>query len=302
MALPRSVRLVEVGPRDGLQNERAVLGAEIRVQLVTALLDAGVRDIEVGSFVSASAVPQMAATDSVLAALPAQGRARYSVLVPNVRGYAAASAAGARDIAVFVAASETFSQRNSNCSIATGLERASAIAAAAQADGVRVRGYISCVIDCPFEGAVAPQRVAGLAGRLLQMGCREISLGETIGTATPNRIDEMLAAVTRVVPVNLLAGHFHNSYGQALVNVRAALDRGVAVIDAAVAGLGGCPFAPGAAGNLATEDLLYMLRGMGIETGIDLDKVARAGWWVCDRLGRRPASQVSLTLAAREER
>ena len=296
--LPGTVRVVEVGPRDGLQNEAVTLSPADRATFARALVAAGSRDCEVGSFVSPRAVPQMADTDAVLAKL-ADLSARLTVLVPNPRGYEAANAAGARDIALFVAASESFSQRNTNCSIAQGLARAHGIADLAGRDGLTMRGYISCVVDCPYEGAISPETVAALARELVAMGCREVSLGETIGTATPGRVEALIDAVSQAVPLDRIAVHFHQTWGQALVNVRAALERGVGVVDASAAGLGGCPFAKGASGNLATEDLVYMLDGMGVATGIDLVATARAGWDICEKLGRKPASQASLALAAR---
>jgi len=300
--LPGHVRIVEVGPRDGLQNEAVALPPGQRVALVRALIGAGVRDLEVGSFVSAKAVPQMADTEAVLAELSDESDARLTVLVPNMTGYEAALRAGAKDIALFVAASEGFSQRNTRCSVEEALGRAATIASAARRHGISMRGYVSCVVDCPYDGAVDPQRVAELSRKLIDIGCREVSLGETIGTGTPDRIETLIDTVARAVPVERIAAHFHQTWGQALVNVRVALEKGVAIIDSSAAGLGGCPFANGAAGNLATEDLLYMLDGMGIATGVDMAAVARAGWDMCAQLGRRPASQASLALMAREGR
>jgi len=299
--LPRAVRIVEVGPRDGLQNEPTPLTVADRIAFIRALHGAGLRDIEAGSFVSPRAVPHMAGSGAVLAGLAGLD-ARLSVLVPNLRGLQDAAAAGARDVAVFVAASESFSGRNTQCSVTEGLDRARTVAAAALADGRSVRGYISCVTDCPYEGQIAPDIVVRLARDLLDAGCREISLGETIGAATPLRVAAMLEAVSAQVPVERLAVHFHQTFGQALANVLVALEHGVSVVDASVAGLGGCPYAPGAAGNVASEDVLYMLDGMRIATGVDLSALAAAGWAICEKTGRKPASQVSLALAAKRER
>jgi hydroxymethylglutaryl-CoA lyase len=302
------VRIVEVGPRDGLQNEAQKVSTEIKLEFIGFLADAGLKTIEATAFVSPKWVPQMADHAEVMRGLsrPAVGPTAslwsattrrvsviYPVLVPNLRGFEAALAAGATEVAVFAAASETFSQRNINCTIAESLERFAPVFEAARAAGVRVRGYVSCVLGCPYEGNVDPARVADVAGRLFEAGCYEISLGDTIGVGTPNRTKTMIAAVGARVPVEHLAGHFHDTYGQALANIYAAMECGARVFDASVSGLGGCPYAPGAAGNVATEDLVYMLDGMGIETGVDLDRLIAAGAFICDKLGRQTQSRVA---------
>jgi hydroxymethylglutaryl-CoA lyase len=297
--LPREVRMVEVGPRDGLQNEQQTVPAEVKVRLIEMLADAGMKTIEAGSFVSPKWVPQMADTAAVIAALRPRADTAYPVLVPNMKGLEAALAAGATEIAVFGAASERFSQKNINCSIEESLQRFAPVAEAARENAVRVRGYISVVIDCPYEGPIAPAVVAQVARRLLRMGCYEISLGDTIGTATPARVQDLLDEVVKVVPVERLAVHFHDTYGQALANIYAALEKGVAVVDSSVAGLGGCPYAKGATGNVASEDVLYMLNGLGLRTGVDLAKLAEAGRYISGVLGRPPASKAAQALAAK---
>jgi isopropylmalate/homocitrate/citramalate synthase len=299
MTRPDRVTVVEVGPRDGLQNESAEIPVDSKVRLIAALAEAGLPVVEAGAFVSPNWVPQMAGSAEVLAALPLGGPTRFPVLVPNEKGYERAKAAGAREIAVFGAASETFSQRNINCSIQESLGRFAPVIAQARRDGLRVRGYVSCVLGCPYEGPVSPHRVAGVAADLIELGCDEVSLGDTIGVGTPDAAVKMLDTVAAQVPVDRLAVHFHDTYGQAVANVYACLERGVATVDSAVAGLGGCPYAKGASGNLATEDLLYLLHGLGIETGVDLDAVAAAGRRISQELGRAPASRVARALAAR---
>ena len=299
MRLPQEVRMVEVGPRDGLQNEAQIVPTEVKVGLIERLIAAGLRTIETGSFVSPKWVPQMADTAAVMAALPTLPQVVYQVLVPNLQGYAAARAAGVAEVAIFAAASESFSRRNINCSIAESLERFAPVAAAARRDGVRLRGYISCVVDCPYEGPVAPAAVADVAARLAALGCYEVSLGDTIGTGTPARIAKMVESTAARVPVERLAIHCHDTYGQALANILAALDQGVAVVDSAVAGLGGCPFAPGAGGNVASEDVLYMLDGLGIRSGVDLAKLAAAGRFIAVALGRETGSKAARALAAK---
>jgi isopropylmalate/homocitrate/citramalate synthase len=297
IALPKRVRIVEVGPRDGLQNEAGLVPVEAKVALIEALADAGLKSIEAGSFVSPKWVPQMADTAAVLARLKRVPGVSYPVLVPNMQGFEAAAAAGVEEIAVFGAASESFSRRNINCSIAESLDRFRPVAKAALARGMRLRGYVSCVLGCPYEGAVAPSAVAAVAGALAEMGCAEISLGDTIGVGTPLKAQAMLRAVAEIVPMERLAVHFHDSWGQALANILACLEIGVSVVDSAVAGLGGCPYAKGATGNVATEDVVYMLDGMGIETGVDLAKLAAAGRAISAALGRAPVSKVAQVLA-----
>jgi hydroxymethylglutaryl-CoA lyase len=299
MRLPKAVRMVEVGPRDGLQNEAQSVPAAVKIALIERLADAGLRTIEAGSFVSPKWVPQMADTAEVMAGITRRSGVSYPVLVPNMQGYAAARAAQADAIAIFAAASESFSRRNINCSIAESLERFAPVVAAARSDAVKVRGYVSCVIDCPYEGAVAPQAAADVAARLLTLGCYEVSLGDTIGTATAARVEAMLVAAAERVPVERLAVHFHDTYGQAIANILVALERGIAVIDSSVAGLGGCPYAPGAAGNVASEDVLYLLDGLGIRTGVDLAQLAAAGRFITAALGRLPASKAAQAMAAK---
>jgi hydroxymethylglutaryl-CoA lyase len=294
MDLPPSVRIVEVGPRDGLQNEQAAVPTATKIAFIDRLSETGLQAIEATAFVSPKWVPQMADNAEVMAGITRKKGVSYPVLVPNMKGFDAALDAGATEIAVFAAASETFSNKNINCSIAESLERFRPVADAAQANGVRVRGYISCVLGCPYEGDIAPRAAADVAASLFAMGCYEISLGDTIGTGTPGRAQAMVDAVAAEVPRERLAGHFHDTYGQALANILACMELGIAVFDSSVAGLGGCPYARGATGNVATEDVLYMLSGLGIETGVDLDAVIDTGRYISDALGRQPASKVSL--------
>jgi hydroxymethylglutaryl-CoA lyase len=296
------MRIVEVGPRDGLQNETSSVGVEAKVRLIDALAAAGVRNIECGSFVSAKWVPQMANTCAVFAKLERLSGVIYSALVPNLQGLTDAALCGVDEIAVFVSASETFSKRNINCSIAESLGRVGAVAHEAMAHRMRVRGYISCVLGCPYEGQVELAAVERVAAALAGIGCYEISLGDTIGVGTPFKAQDMLRAVASSVPLKQLAVHFHDTWGQALTNILATMELGVEVIDASVAGLGGCPYAMGASGNVATEDVVYMLNGMGVQTGIDLEKLAAAGRGIMKVLGRRSASKAALALAAREEK
>ena len=287
------VEIFEVGPRDGLQNEARMIPAADKIALVDLLSGAGFKRIEVASFVSPKWVPQMADAAEVLAGIQRRPGTRYPVLVPNARGLEGALASGVEEIAIFGAASETFSQKNINCSIDESLERFRPVAEAALAAGMKVRGYISCVLGCPYEGDVAIESVVRVARELDAMACYEISLGDTIGVGTPTRARAMVEAVSGVVPVERLALHFHDTYGQALANILACLDAGVATLDTAVAGLGGCPYAPGASGNVATEDVVYMLDGMGIETGVDMTKLVDAGQFICDVLGRAPTSKAA---------
>jgi hydroxymethylglutaryl-CoA lyase len=291
--MPARVRLVEVGARDGLQNESAVVATEVKLALIGLLADAGLTHIEATAFVSPKRVPQMADHDAVMRGVPRRPGLIYSALTPNMIGFEAAMAAGADEVAVFGAASESFSQKNIQCSIADSLQRFEPVLRAANLRGVPVRGYVSCVLGCPYEGAIAPAAVASVAHALYEMGCHEISLGDTIGIGTPGRTAAMLEAVARRVPMAHLAGHFHDTYGQALANVYAALQLGVAVFDASVAGLGGCPYAPGASGNVATEDLLYMLDGLGIDTGVRMDALLAADRYICQALGRATQSRVA---------
>ena len=301
MTLPAKVRIVEVGPRDGLQNEKQVIPADTKVSLIRRLEAAGLKAIETTSFVSPKWVPQMGDNTEVLTRVLAEAApgVDYPVLTPNMKGFEAALAAGAREVAVFGAASESFSQKNINCSIAESLERFRPVLEAAAAADVRVRGYVSCVAGCPYEGAVAPEAVAEVAGTLLDMGCYEVSLGDTIGSGNPASIQRMLEAVQRRVPVHQLAGHYHDTYGMAVANIHASLQAGVSVFDASVAGLGGCPYAAGASGNVATEDVVWLMNSLGVDTGIDLDALVDTAAWISSQLGREPASKVARALLAK---
>lgn len=293
------VRIVEVGPRDGLQNEKTPITVADRVAFVENLIKAGLRTIEVGSFVSPKAVPQMGGSDEVLRAVDHHPDCKFHVLVPNEKGYDAAKAAGARVIAVFASASEGFSRANINCSIAESIDRFKPVLARARGDGIRVRGYVSCVLGCPYDGAVKPSAVAAVARELWDLGCYEISLGDTIGVGTPVKARELLRAVASVVPMAHLAMHFHDTYGQALANLYAGLEEGVRVIDSAAGGLGGCPYAPGATGNVATEDVAYMLEGMGVATGIDMAALVGATNEISRLIGKPPVSRVASALNAK---
>jgi hydroxymethylglutaryl-CoA lyase len=285
--LAKHVKVVEVGPRDGLQNEPGgMLDAKVKANLIDQLAAAGLTHIEAAAFVHPKWVPQMANSAQVLKLITTHKHVSYSALTPNMRGLERAIEAGVNEVAVFGAASESFSQRNTNCSIAESIKRFEPVVQMALDAGLKVRGYVSVVIDCPYEGEVAPTAVANIAQQLIHMGCYEVSLGDTIGTATPSRMLHMLEAVSHNIPISNLAGHCHNTYGQALANVLCMLEAGVTTFDSSVAGLGGCPYAKGASGNLATEDLVYMLHGLGIHTGISLDRLARVGQSISDLLGR----------------
>jgi len=301
-SLPARVRMVEVGPRDGLQNEPGVVPTEVKVELIDRLSDAGFSAVEATSFVSPKWVPQMADAAAVMARIKRKPGVSYPVLVPNMKGLEAALAAGAQEIAAFSAATESFSQRNTNCSIAESLERFAPVCEAALDAGLKVRGYVSVVLGCPFEGEVNPEVVADLVQRLYEMGCYEVSLGDTIGVGTPGKTQRMIETVGKRVPASKLAGHYHDTYGQALANILASLEMGVAVFDSSVSGLGGCPYAPGATGNVASEDVLFMLDGMGIETGVDMDKLIAAGQFICGFLGRPGHSRAGRALAGKAAR
>ncbi|MHB1399103.1 MAG: hydroxymethylglutaryl-CoA lyase [Trichloromonadaceae bacterium] len=301
MLRPERVKLVEVGPRDGLQNEACLVPTAVKLELIRRLAAAGLQTIEVTSFVSPKWVPQMADAVEILAGLDLNAAVNYPVLVPNLKGLEGALAAGARDVALFAAASESFSQKNLNCSIATSLERFGDVASAALAQGVRVRGYVSCVLGCPFEGPIAGETVAKVAEQLLQLGAYEISLGDTIGVGTPGAAQALIDRVAQRVPRERLAGHFHDTYGQALANILAVLERGVTTFDSSVAGLGGCPYAPGASGNVASEDLLYMLDGLGIQTGVSLPELVAAGNFISQALGRPSNSRVATALGCKQK-
>lgn len=299
--LPQQVKVVEVGPRDGLQNEAIPVSANDKINLIEKLADAGINYIESGSFVSPKWVPQMATSTEVFEKLNRNLDVTYAALTPNMRGFEAALAVNADEVAIFGAASESFSQKNINCSIEESLARFAPIMEAAKKADIKVRGYVSCVLGCPYEGDIEPEQVALVAEKLLAMGCYEISLGDTVGVGNPASVTRMIQAVSARVPVEKLAVHFHDTYGQALTNIYAALQLGVNVVDSAVAGLGGCPYAKGASGNVATEDVVYMLNGLDIETGIDFKKLLKAGWFISDKLGKSPISKVSNAYLAQEQ-
>ena len=297
--LPQRVKIVEVGARDGLQNEARTLPVKTRVELIRLLGDAGLTAIEVGSFVSAKRVPQMAQSGEVLKSVAQLPGVSYPALVPNLKGLDAAMECGATEVAVFAAASEAFSRHNINCGIAQSIARFADVVARALSAGLRVRGYVSCALGCPYQGEVAPGEVARVSGLLRDLGCYEISLGDTIGVGTPGNARAMLERVAEDIPLAQLAAHFHDTYGQALANIYAALQLGVRVFDASVAGLGGCPYAKGASGNVATEDLVYMLDGLGIHSGVSLPKLLRAGDYICAKLSRDNHSKAAVALSAR---
>ena len=297
---PEHVRIVEVGPRDGLQNEPGEVPTAVKLELIERLADAGLPAVEATAFVSPKWVPQMADHTEVLERIRRRPGVSYPVLTPNLKGFEAARAAGATEVAIFGAASEAFSRKNINCSIEESLDRFRPIAVEAKKHAIKVRGYVSCVLGCPYEGEVKPERVADVAAALHEMGCYEVSLGDTIGVGTPGRTKAMIEACARRVPVGRLAGHYHDTYGQALANIYASLELGVATFDSSIAGLGGCPYAAGASGNVATEDVVYMLHGLGIETGVDLDKLVGIGQWICGVLQKQPASKVNRALSARK--
>lgn len=291
---PDFVRIVEVGARDGLQNEAAV-STQDKVALINALADAGLKDIEAGAFVSPKWVPQMADSSDVISALNLPN-VNLSALTPNLRGAEAAKQVGIQEFAIFTAASEAFCQKNINCSIDESIDRFKDVMDFAKANNIRVRGYVSCVMGCPYQGDVDYNDVLKVSQRLLELGCYEISLGDTIGVGTAKKIDELLDLLLQHIDKSKLAVHFHDTYGQALTNIYTALTRGIATVDSAVAGLGGCPYAKGASGNIATEDVVYLLQGLGIEHGIDLERLAKAGWAICSALNKQPVSKVSLAL------
>jgi hydroxymethylglutaryl-CoA lyase len=289
---PKTVKIVEVGPRDGLQNEKNIVPAAVKIEFINRLSQSGLQTIEVTSFVSPKWIPQLADAEEVFKGIRKIPGVAYPVLVPNEQGMQRALKAGAREVSIFTAASETFNQKNINCSIAESIERFKPVMAMAAEHEIRVRGYISTVIGCPYEGAIRPEAVARVAKELADIGCYEISLGDTIGVGTPVKAERMLAAVAAVVPMQKLAVHFHDTYGQALANIHACLEFGVEVVDSSVSGLGGCPYAQGATGNVATEDVLFMLTGMGIETGVDMAKLLEAGRFISEALARKPESKL----------
>ena len=301
MTIPKKVRIVEVGPRDGLQNEAQNVPAAVKIELIDRLTDAGLPVIEATAFVSPKWIPQMADAAAVMAGIRRHAGTGYPVLVPNRKGLEAAIAAGCDEVVVFGAATEAFSKRNTNCSIAEGLARFSEVCAEAIARGLKVRGDISVCLGCPYEGEVQPAQVTRVARELYAMGCYEITIADTIGSGTPGKTRAVIEDIAQYIPAEKLAGHFHDTYGQALANTLTALDCGVATFDSSVAGLGGCPYAKGATGNVATEDLLYMLDGMGIYTGIDMQKLVAAGAFICDALGRPTQSRVARALASKAQ-
>ena len=294
------VRIVEVGPRDGLQNEKGEVRTDTKLELIERLVKAGLREIEATSFVSSRWVPQMADHDEIMRRLPQREGMRFPVLTPNLRGYENAIAAGARHVAVFASASEAFSKKNINCTIEESFARFEPVFEAAARDGIGVRGYVSCVIACPYEGPIAPERAAAVARRLHEAGCYEVSLGDTIGVGTPATVLPLLEAVAAHVPVERLSGHFHDTYGMAVANVHASYEFGVRVFDSSVGGLGGCPYAKGATGNVATEDLVYLLRDRGADTGIDLDALIDCAAWISEQLGRQVGSRVGRAMLAKK--
>lgn len=300
MSLPNRVKIVEVGPRDGLQNEKQVVPATIKVELIERLAAAGLPAVEATSFVSPRWVPQMGDNSEVLRSIKRQAGVSYPVLTPNLRGFDSAVEAGATEVAIFAAASETFSHKNINCTIAESLKRFEPVVSAASALDIPVRGYVSCVVGCPYEGAVAPEKAAEVAKILFEMGCYEVSLGDTIGVGTPASISRLIEACSRHLPMAKLAGHYHDTYGMAIANIYASLQMGMAVFDSSVAGLGGCPYAKGASGNVATEDVVYLLDGLGIHTGIDLEALAAIGDWISTVLQRPNGAKAGRALCARE--
>jgi hydroxymethylglutaryl-CoA lyase len=293
---PKAVKIVEVGPRDGLQNEAQIVPVPARIKLIEDLLAAGCRNIEAGSFVSPKWIPQMEGTAEVLAAFRSWTDASFPVLVPNERGFDAAFTAGAREVAIFAAASETFSQKNINCSIAESMTRFAPVAEKAKQHGIKLRGYVSCVLGCPYEGNIDPQSVVKVTQQLHELGCYEVSLGDTIGVGTPERARKLVQLVSGEIPLGAIAVHFHDTYGQALANIYACLEEGIQVIDSSVAGLGGCPYAKGASGNVATEDVVYMLNGLGVDTGIDINALAQAGQPILDLIGKTTQSKAGRAL------
>jgi hydroxymethylglutaryl-CoA lyase len=301
MTVEATVKIVEVGPRDGLQNEAREVPTEVKLELIERLAEAGLPSVEATAFVSPKWVPQMADHTEVLERIRRRPGVSYPVLTPNLKGFEAARAAGATEVAIFGAASEAFSRKNINCSIEESLARFRPLVLESRKHDIKVRGYVSCVLGCPYEGDVAPGRVAEVAGALYDMGCYEVSLGDTIGVGTPGKTKAMLEACARRVPIERLAGHYHDTYGQALANIYASLELGVRTFDASVAGLGGCPYAAGASGNVATEDVVYMLHGLGLQTGIDLERLVAIGTWISQVLGREYGSKAGKALAAKKK-
>lgn len=301
MSLPIRVKIVEVGPRDGLQNEKETIPADVKIELVDRLTNAGFENIEAASFVSPKWVPQMATSAAVMAGITRKPGVVYSALVPNMQGFAAALDAKADEIVIFGSASEAFSQQNINCSIAESIQRFAEVARAAKEHKLRLRGSISCAFGCPYQGAVAPDSVVDVIHRLRELGCDEIDIADTIGVGTPNKVQAVMEQAERHFPVTQLSGHFHDTYGQALANIFASMKVGISIFHSSVAGLGGCPYAKGATGNVATEDVLYLMNGLGIETGIDIDAVVDAGQFIAQHLGRKSASRAGNAIAAKRQ-
>jgi hydroxymethylglutaryl-CoA lyase len=302
MALPTHVKIVEVGPRDGLQNEPCFVPTTVKLELIEKLVAAGLKTIEAASFVSPKWVPQMADAAAVMGGVVRHPGTIYTALTPNLKGFEAALAAGCQEVAVFAAAAEAFSQKNINCSIAESIERFIPLLTAARANGIRVRGYISCVLGCPYSGDVAAEKVAEVATMLDDLGCYEISLGDTIGVGTPRKTQALIETCGRRIPIGRLAGHYHDTFGMAIANIHASLQLGMATFDASVAGLGGCPYSPGASGNVATEDVVYLLNGLGIDCGVDINMLVDTAAWISGQLSRPPASRVTRALLARRNK
>jgi len=297
--LPSQVKIVEVGPRDGLQNEKQIVPTEIKIELINRLAEAGVRVIEATSFVSPKWVPQMGDNTAVMQGITKRNATVYPVLTPNLQGFDSAIQAGASEVAIFAAASESFSRKNINCSIAESLKRFEPILSVASSLEIKVRGYVSCVVGCPYEGAIAPEQAASVAKKLFDMGCYEVSLGDTIGVGNPASIQRLIEACAEQIPIEKLAGHYHDTYGMAVANIYASLQMGMAIFDSSIAGLGGCPYAEGASGNVATEDVVYLLQGLGIESGIDLAKLAVIGDWISSALNRPNGAKAGRALCAK---
>ena len=299
MPLPTQVKIVEVGPRDGLQNEKQIVPTEIKIELIDRLAEAGVRVIEATSFVSPKWVPQMADNAAVMQGIKRHPAAVYPVLTPNLQGFDSAIQAGASEVAIFAAASESFSRKNINCSIAESLKRFEPILSVASSLDIKVRGYVSCVVGCPYEGEILPEQAASVAKTLFDMGCYEVSLGDTIGVGNPSSIQRLIEACARQIPVEKLAGHYHDTYGMAIANIYASVQMGMAIFDSSIAGLGGCPYAQGASGNVATEDVVYLMQGLGIETGVDLATLASIGDWISSALNRPNGAKAGRALCAK---
>ena len=299
MTLPTQVKIVEVGPRDGLQNEKQIVPTEIKIELIDRLAEAGVRVIEATSFVSPKWVPQMADNVAVMLGIKRHTATVYPVLTPNLQGFDSAIQAGASEVAIFAAASESFSRKNINCSIAESLKRFEPILSVASSLDIKVRGYVSCVVGCPYEGEILPEQAASVAKTLFDMGCYEVSLGDTIGVGNPSSIQRLIEACAQQIPIEKLAGHYHDTYGMAIANIYASLQMGMAIFDSSIAGLGGCPYAQGASGNVATEDVVYLMHGLGIETGIDLATLASIGDWISSALNRPNGAKAGRALCAK---